>query len=106
MILRRNQTTSTFVALSIVIASLSFASPLMRHRAQERNRTVTPRPPTEPLQTAEPLMRIALSTDTRAATVLDYCEAPKRVGINRRAAAPRSIARAGGVAHAVADANR
>ena len=69
MILRRNQTTSMFVAASIVIASLSLASPLIRHRAQERNRTVTPRPASESTQTTEPLMRIALSTDTRAASI-------------------------------------
>jgi stage II sporulation protein D len=58
-----------FVAASIVIASLSLASPLMRHRAQERNRTVTPRAQGDSTQAAEPLMRIALSTDTRAATI-------------------------------------
>ena len=69
MMFRRNQTTSMFVAASIVVASLSFASPLMRHRAQERNRIVTPRAPSEPTQTAEPVMRIALSTDVRAATI-------------------------------------
>jgi len=69
MILRRNQTTSMFVAASIVIASLSLGSPLMRHLAQERNRTVTARAQSEPPQSAEPLMRIALSTDTRAATI-------------------------------------
>src|SRR6476646_8973665 len=67
MILRRNQTISMFAAASILIASLSVAS--IRHRAQERNRTVTPRPASEAPQTAEPLMRIALSTDTRAATI-------------------------------------
>ena len=57
------------VAASILVASVSLASPLMRHRAQERNRTVTVRPSDEPAQTAEPSMRIALSTDTRAATI-------------------------------------
>jgi len=58
-----------FVATSIAIASLSLASPLMRHRAQDRNRTVTPRAQGDTTQSAEPLMRIALSTDTRAATI-------------------------------------
>src|SRR5262249_8401693 len=69
MIFRKNQIISMLVVASIVIASLTLASPLMRHRAQERNRTVTPRQPTEPSQTAEPVMRIALSTGTRAATI-------------------------------------
>jgi peptidoglycan hydrolase-like amidase len=70
MIVSRKKTTSMFVASSIVVASLSLASPLVRHRAQERNRTVTTaRPSAEPAQTAEPSMRIALSTDTRAATI-------------------------------------
>jgi len=69
MIFRRKQTISMFVAASIVMASLSLASPLMRHHSQERNRTVTLRPPTESAQTTEPLMRIALSTDVRAATI-------------------------------------
>src|ERR1051326_4850666 len=69
MISGRNKTTSMFVAASIVIASLSLASPLMRHRAQERSRTVTARSSSEPTQTAEPVMRIALSTDVRAATI-------------------------------------
>ena len=68
MIFRRKQTISMFVAASIVMASLSLASPLMRHHAQERNRTVTLRP-AESSQTPEPLMRIALSTDVRAATI-------------------------------------
>jgi len=69
MIFRRKQTISMFVAASIVMASLSLASPLMRHHAQERNRTVALRPPAESSQTPEPLMRIALSTDVRAATI-------------------------------------
>ena len=69
MIFRRNDTTSMFVTTSIVIASLSLASPLMRHRAQERNRTVTPPAQNDSMESAEPLMRIALSTDTRAATI-------------------------------------
>lgn len=58
-----------FVAASTLIASLSLAAPLMRHRAQERNRTVTPRPTNESPQIAEPTMRIALATDVRAATI-------------------------------------
>ena len=69
MVLRSNKTISVFVVASIAIASLSLASPLIRHRAQERNRTVTPRPPSESQQTAEPTMRIALATDVRAATI-------------------------------------
>src|ERR1051325_3423806 len=70
MIVSRKKTTSMFVASSIVVALLSLASPLVRHRAQERNRSVTTaRPSAEPAQTAEPSMRIALSTDTRAATI-------------------------------------
>ena len=69
MIFRRKQTISMFVAASIVMASLSLASPLMRHHAQERNRTVALRPLAETSQTPEPLMRIALSTDVRAATI-------------------------------------
>src|ERR1051326_2686765 len=69
MISGRNKTTSMFVAASIVIASLSLASPLMRHRRQERSRPVTARSSSEPTQTAEPVMRIALSTDVRAATI-------------------------------------
>ena len=57
------------VTASIVVGTLSLASPLMRHRAQERNRTVTPRPSSESTPQTEPLMRIALSTDVRAATI-------------------------------------
>jgi stage II sporulation protein D len=69
MIFSRKQTISMFVAASIVMASLSLASPLMWHRAQERNRTVTPVPANESAQTTEPVMRIALSTDARGATI-------------------------------------
>jgi stage II sporulation protein D len=69
MVLKSNQPISMFVTASIVVGSLLLTSPLMRYRAQERNRTVTPRPPTESTQAAEPVMRIALSTDVRAATI-------------------------------------
>src|SRR6185437_6938931 len=69
MFFQRHRTTSMLVTASIVVGTLSLASPLMRHRAQERNRTVTSRPASESAQTAEPLMRIALSTDVRAATI-------------------------------------
>ncbi len=55
MVLRSNKTISMFVLATIAIASLSLASPLIRHRAQERNRTVTPRPPSESQQMCDAL---------------------------------------------------
>src|SRR6185437_13720236 len=69
MFFQRHRTTSMLVTASIVVGTLSLAFPLMRHRAQERNRTVTPRPSSESAPQTEPLMRIALSTDVRVAAI-------------------------------------
>ena len=89
MIVSRKKTTSMFGAVSILVASLSLASPLIKNRAQERNRTVTSaRPSNEPAQTAEPLMRIALSTDTRAATISTTA---KLLNASDLIAAPQSL---------------
>ena len=60
---------SMFLAASLLLSLLSFASSMTARRTQERNRTVTPQQPNQPTQSAEPVMRIALSTDVRAATI-------------------------------------
>ncbi|HEV8587536.1 MAG TPA: SpoIID/LytB domain-containing protein, partial [Pyrinomonadaceae bacterium] len=60
---------SMFLAASFLLSLLSFASSMTARRTQERNRTVTPQQPNQPTQSAEPVMRIALSTDVRAATI-------------------------------------
>ncbi|HEY8205658.1 MAG TPA: SpoIID/LytB domain-containing protein [Pyrinomonadaceae bacterium] len=60
---------SMFLAASLLLSLLSFASSMTARHMQERNRTVTPQQPNQPTESAEPVMRIALSTDVRAATI-------------------------------------
>ena len=54
---------------SFIMASLSFAPSLVARQTQERNRTVKPTRADGPPLSPEPLMRIALSTNTRSATI-------------------------------------
>ena len=69
MVISKSKTMSMFLAASLLLSLLSFASSMTARRTQERNRTVTPQQPNQPTQSAEPVMRIALSTDVRAATI-------------------------------------
>lgn len=67
MSIKKQQTTAALLAASLLLACLSFAP--TRVQPQQRDRSVSATQTGESNQTTEPVMRIALSTNSRAATI-------------------------------------
>jgi len=67
MSIHKQQTTAALIAASFLIGCLSFAP--LPVRPQQRDRSVNATQQTDPSQLPEPVMRIALSTNTRVATI-------------------------------------
>src|SRR5574341_248748 len=68
MVISKSRTLFKCAVTALVMASLLCAPSMATRRAQNRERTVHPRNESA-AQVAEPVMRIALATDTRAATI-------------------------------------
>jgi stage II sporulation protein D len=67
MSIHKQQTTAALLAATLLVGCLSFAP--LSVRPQQRDRSVTANQQNEQSQAPEPVMRIALSTNTRAATI-------------------------------------
>ena len=67
MSIHKQQATAVLLAAIFLIGGLSFAP--LSVRPQQRDRTVTANPQPDSGQSPEPVMRIGLSTNTRAATI-------------------------------------
>ena len=67
MSIHKQQATAAFLAATFLLGCLSFAP--LSARPQQRDRSVTGNQQNDQSQVPEPVMRIALSTNTRAATI-------------------------------------
>ena len=67
MSIHKQQATAALLAATFLLGCLSFAP--LSARPQQRDRSVTANQQNDQSQVPEPVMRIALSTNTRAATI-------------------------------------